>query len=72
MATHEFTTRHTTTALEARDTVEDPLCFRMDPNEVNKYVPGAGALVTSKDGDIFIAEVSDVEDEDLRLYVTLR
>jgi hypothetical protein len=68
--THTLTTSRTAEAVESIDTLTYPLEFAMDPIECDgRYQPGDSVILTSKDGDVFLAHVQDVEEDRLRIYI---
>ena len=68
---HDLTTWRTCEQVEARDTAENPLTWRIDPSEFSKYHDDDGAVVTSADGYVFIGHITEADDYNGRIYVEL-
>ena len=67
---HRLTTQYTTAEIEARDTAEEPLEFAIDPIECyGRYTTDESVILTSADGDSFLAHVVDTDYDRLRIYV---
>lgn len=67
---HRLTTQYTTAQVEARDTAEDPLEFAIDPIECDgRYTTDESVILTSADGDKFLAHIADTDYDRLRILI---
>ena len=70
---HTFKTRHTTDEVEARDTSVEPLVFRAEAEELEHvYQVGDNVTLFSKDGDLFIGRIDEVDEWAGTVSVELR